>query len=83
MVSVTMARGIGKYKYFSKGAGFYHHGSSNLEAPMDRAQVCWHFAAVEQPINVRWARDQDMMHLLHCLFFLALISIVISTCARS
>ena len=38
MVSVTVARGMGKYKYFSKGAGSYHHGSCNLEAPMDGAQ---------------------------------------------
>ena len=38
MVSVTLARGMGKYEYCSKGAGFHRHGSSNLGALMDRAQ---------------------------------------------
>ena len=36
MVSVTLARGMGKYEYCSKGAG--SHGSSNLGATINGAQ---------------------------------------------
>ena len=36
MDSATLAKGIGKYEYCSKGAG--SHGSSNLGATMDGAQ---------------------------------------------
>lgn len=66
MVSVTLARGMGKYKYFSKGAGSYHHRSSRPQWMGFSVLALRGSGAANQR---KWARDKDMMHLLHCLFF--------------